>query len=621
MKHHLLAITLLCAPVCAQVVTAKNDGPVPFEGYVRTVVDVMPPHRIGVVTANNGSTYPYFLGRAVGVDTRCIDVRMHLEAGETVTLNLTKSSAFAMDRESLPADPIAWFGGLCTLRGTVLQRNRLEFDGAGYLVHLRGRVGRMLHADVWIHWCPPQPWARGEVLLIASNPAVADMAEEIPEDLTLRFGDADVLVPGRRVNAPLVDAHEFFADGQGRAMPVLFTWKRHMATPLDWSSVGALSASSIGAVGIQKLWVQGNPSLPPGFDPVNWQRSRLAESVRRLHTWDRALTGGNPTAMDTGQQPDQTFVAGECMVKGGVGCERIYYHGALKCAARPCHHLEANGDQVAIEKHPQSVFWYARPMFLSAGQFPDHLGKDRGLLPGESHGWAGPDEQHWLYNALAMACRLTGSPCCQHLLRAQGCIYPFTWRLGDDTPYHLHYQPRAIGWEAAMLLHFARDLEDREMATRCTVHYLNRLSRITVPRLAEHADAVMDWAGPDIRLGVPVVERWVPWQQGLAAYFLDCAGERLGHDGARKEAMRAAKKVLVDGYVWTGERWTTYNAPSRTESASGGVGGYEYFGTLLAVAVVLRHDPTNERARSIWTQFMREASDPVHFAWVAPGVK
>jgi hypothetical protein len=102
-------------------------------------------------------------------------------------------------------------------------------------------------------------------------------------------------------------------------------------------------------------------------------------------------------------------------------------------------------------------------------------------------------------------------------------------------------------------------------------------------------------------------------------YGLDLAGEVFGHDGARQLARAFAKRVLADTWWKSTDRWTSRDVIAQ-DDASVPSGAYDFFGTPLAIATMLRHDPKSEPARTIWKQLLREATAPVHFAWLAPGV-
>src|SRR5262245_6159303 len=105
-----LTALLLAASLPSQIVHFVNLSPVAYEGWRRCTVDVMPPHDAGVVSVPGGGTYPYVVGRQTGLDTHALDVHVHLEPGQRLSLDLSTSVPCGMP--PLTAPPLAWSGGL-----------------------------------------------------------------------------------------------------------------------------------------------------------------------------------------------------------------------------------------------------------------------------------------------------------------------------------------------------------------------------------------------------------------------------------------------------------------------------------------------------------------------------
>jgi hypothetical protein len=142
-----LLVLLLSCLLPAQVVRLANIAPVPFSGWKRTVVDIAPPHPAGTVA---GVTY--VVGRSVGLETRVVDLRLALAAGEERSIDLAASTPIKWTLAPLPADPLAHFGGACTFAGEPLALVGLQPDGPAWLATMRGRVGRMFVVTVWVPW-------------------------------------------------------------------------------------------------------------------------------------------------------------------------------------------------------------------------------------------------------------------------------------------------------------------------------------------------------------------------------------------------------------------------------------------------------------------------------------
>jgi hypothetical protein len=609
----LLALALAFA-LPAQTIRLANLTGDTFGGWKRTTVDRLPAAPAGFL---DGCTY-VVAGRN-GLASWCVDVHAILTPGQTVVLELERATPVDFEIGALPADLFAHFGGLPEVGGVAMQLLAVAPDGAAWTAHFRARHGRMLCTDLWVRWYPGQPgFAHGEALTTCSNPTVPDLTETAGARLT--FGDALVVVLG---GAELVPPGTVFADGQARGAAITFIWLRHItAQALPSSSVAA--AHGIGARGIERLLLDGNPTLPPGFDPRSHVRSLWAESVRRLGTWEPGTLGIPPRSGMTGAQQDQVFTGGETFAIAGTGCEQLTYMAALKWANRPCHHLEADGSPLDPKNHPALRLWDGRAHW-HAGVSPDRLGKtgpqwltyeasqdrDAVTVPG---GWWGPDVEHHLINGLAAACRLTGSPLCQRLLEQQTTVYMLQQTHAAGSSTSQAYASRAIGYECLNAVHYWRELANRPLAEKVRDHWRMRWEKVLRPALAGR-DFWLDGFAPDRRSG---------WQQALGCYGLDLAGRVFGVGEAREVALRGAK-ALVEWDLAQGAdgRWRSFGTMRCTTPPTvdpGADNTFYLFGFPLAPATVLRHEPQHARARAIWTQMSGDATLAGHVSWLAPGV-
>lgn len=609
-------ILFLLAPAAfAQVVQLQNHGAFPYDGWIRANVDTEPTMAAGLVDGVS-----WVQGRQTGADTWAVDLHVELPAGKAVRLDLSRSTSWRPPAMHLPSDLLTFFGGPVTIGGVPLQLTGIRQDGAALSVHLRNRLQRTLVGDVWLDWYPGQGWCAGEAMVTSSNPTVPDMVETVG-DLQLKFGDAVCFLAGAGF-APLLRAGDTIADGQARAVPVLFVWPRHLTRGSDWSSVGALADSKIGALGIAHSWPVGEPHVPASFDVLKWAVGIYSESARRLHTWDPALLGPAPQSGQTGAQEDQGFVRAEPTLLPGA--EIPVYWSALKLAARPCHHREVDGSPLDGDRHvePRLILWDSRPHWHTQVS-PERWGKPRGLDRSESHGWSGADVEHWLFSTLALAKRYTGSHACDALLEAQARIYPLQHTVTPGWSTSQAYASRAAGWECLAVVHLARALDDRSRAKRVLLHWAQRMESITMPTFETLGD-FWDVRRDDPRLGSG--DWWMPWQQSVGAFFMDLAGQLhgdvLADDGVRlrKLALRGASVVVRDAWVQVGTRWQ----PKPIMPVGGGGvpdPSFTYFGMPLSVATVLRHEPQHAKARAIWSQLEAEARDVGQAKWLAPGVR
>lgn len=610
----------LCAGLFAQTVGLANYSGAPFDGWKRCTVDVMPPHAAGQVGATR-----YVLGRQVGLDAKVIDLKVHLDPGEVRTVDLSAATPWAFTRGPLPADPLAFFGAP-TIAGVPLRVVELQADGAGYLAHLQARVGPMLHCDLWCWWQPDVPgWCQGEVVVTASNPLVPDVTATVPDDLRLRFGACDVLVPGLPFNAPLLPVGELLGDGQARSFPCTLVWRQHLQTPDQWTSAGAAAAMAISANGISRLYPDGNPLRGAGLAPLAWSRGNFAGAVSRLHGWEAGPLGVTERSQNTGAQEEQILPGAECMQGvSSLGAETVRYLVALGQSRRPCQHLEPSGAQLNPFGHPRCVFWSSRPHWHT-GVSPDQLGKSRSLTELDSHGWSGPDREHWLEGTVNIAARMTGSPALQWQLSAQArnflmgeTVTPGLSTSGADAA-------RSVGYAGLLVALLHLNLEDRALEAQVAERWRQRVLQVYIPQCSSRPGDVWD-PRPDDRIlqdldKTKYASGVMWWQQALGAYGLDLGCAAVGPPEGRALALRAAKSVLDHAFTQDASgRWTEWDntayltgggiLPASEMVEGKGAHRTGWFGIAwfpCAPATVLRQEPNNEKARAIWQQMLRDA--------------
>lgn len=606
-----VCILLIVSTARAQEVTVANHWHTASTGWHRTTVDVRPPHAAG--TLPDGTRY--VVGRQTGRDVWAVDLHLELEPREVRTLNLATGTASAPPAVAPPEDIFGHFGGWAAVNGVPLGIVSGQVDGAAVAVHLRGRIGRTFVVDAWLDWRPDEPWlVTGEALLTSSNPAVPDVLETVPAGgYALTFGD------GLAWGNVLAPAGDTFADGQARAVPVAFAWPRHAPSYNAWFlTVPQAVYRCVCLVGVRELWAgQGNPRVLPGLNPGAWSGVRYPVALSRIGTWEAAVTGPNMNSADSGAQGDQVFVAGECMLQ--PGSEQVAYLSALKLAARPNHLRRPDGSPMDPAEVATVQFWHGRPHAQSTHNL---LGKSRGIEAVDAHGWWGPDTEHWLANGLTVAARVTGSRALQAELSQQARLYLMSQALPG--PGHENWvtagtdAARAIGWVNILAVHLWENLEDRALAARVRQRAIDRMQQVYIPQLGSRGD-YWDVRRDDPRLGTG--DWWIPWQQSVGAYGLDLAGERFGVPEARNVALRGARAVLRDAWRQDAGRWLTQpQRPVDTTRDTLRDESFNYFGMSLAVATVLKHEPANATARSIWQQLLTSATKDGDVSWLAPEV-
>jgi hypothetical protein len=454
---------------------------------------------------------------------------------------------------------------------------------------------------------------------------------------------------------------------------VVFLWIQHLHSLAELSSWQAASMLAVDAVGIERLLADGNPTYPANFAVRPWAQTFLqapgpnqaSPLVARLHSLVPALIGPASASGTAGEQYDSVFTGGE-----GLTCPpaaQVVQLSAWKLAARPVHHLEADGSQLDASRHlnPRLVLWDGRAHWHT-GVSPDRLGKLAGLSVEQASGWWGPDVEHAMFAGLAAGARYTGSPACQHMLGNLARIYPLQWTtnpqlVGNSQPF----AARAVGWEGILAVHLWRELADRALAERVRAHYVQRAAMVLVPKLGT---APPEWTGSD---GVYPSNVWdarkndprlgtgwwyMPWQQSLGAYGADLAGAQFNLPALRAIALAAARRVLAEAVVSGGanfagnadelERYREYTIeelgalPAGTDAVpefttraympltGGGVSdsSFNHYGMPLAACVVLRHEASvtaaeAAKARAFLQQVRASATETKHTRWLAPGVQ
>lgn len=564
-----------------------------FLGWVRCNTDHPPPHAAGRI-----GTDRFVLGPRTGYDTWAIDVLTHLRAGEVKELDFSAAPGESFRLDPLPANPLDHFG-IPKIDGVPMTLVSLSPSGAHWEIVLRLRVG-MLCYDACLLWAPGSPWMRGELEVTCSNPSMPDMTANVPSSL-FTCG-LSIVYGGLQYRGPI-------ADGQRFTAPLMLVWPARLSFPVEYQTAAAVGDGAIGSNGIRKLWPRGNPGFKA--DALEWSRRHLQGAKSRLSGWEAGPLGVTATSGATGSQEDQVFVGGECMVPAGIGAELVRYHVALGQGRRPCHHLEATGEPLRLEAHPELRIWDGRAHW-HRGVSPDQLGKPRSLIVEEANGWWGPDVEHWLFNTVAIASRITGSWSLQRELATQARVYLLQWTAAPGMSTSSPYAARAIGWEGIGVVHLWRGLADRELAAQVRARWLERLRAVLLPSFGS---SVWDVRIDDGRLGPGAW--WMPWQQSVGAYGLDLAGEVFAASEARAAALQAALRVVDDAWAYREGQWVS--APSRPVHGEASFdGSFNLYGMPLAPAVVLQHQPEHPVAQAIMAQLLRD-SGGAH-PWLPPEV-
>ena len=589
----------------------RNHSTSPFRGWIRTTTDT---ELSGPVSVGAVEIVP---ARRIGLDVHAVDVWCHLSPNEALELDLEHAQPSNWWPPQAPADPVAHFGGEPMLNGAPMLLVGYAQDGAAWRAHYAVRFGRMFLCDLWLRWYPDQPAiVEAECMVTCSNADVPDMGEVLP-DFRLTWGDSWQI-------GALPKASMRFADGQARAFPLSFVWKRHLRTALDWSTAGCIVNHQIGAVGVSRLLPGGNPTLPADFNLPAWAAQHWQRSQDILTTWEHPQLGPTANTAQAGNQECQCFTGGEPFVDGGAGAEFVRWCAALAYSGHPCHHYEKDGTVVDRDRRPGVRMFHSRPHETGS----DMLGKPRylsnaGERDGETGGWNGPDAQHLWLNTLAVAARLKDTPAVQRMLecQARNFLIQFTTTPGWSTS--AIWSAREIGLVSMAALDLWRSLEDRGLAARVKAHFNEWLERIVLPHIAKTGPI---WRVEKDAPSVGPGEWWQLWQHALAAYGLDLACEHLCEgelqQRGRAAALACAALVLERGWTRQGGRLIEYeqqrvDGTAKTRGADTGT-SFAIAWMALAPATVLRHESGNALAREVWQQIVADANGDGR--WLEPGV-
>lgn len=583
------------------LIRLENLSPSRFRGWLRTTTDQHPPFTSGHV-----GTIPILVGQKIG-DVWPVEFRTVIDAGQETAIDL---NAMVAGMVEVPFAPKSWddeMGGPPLLNGAVaLELQSIERDAASFCFHWQLRDGSFV-IDLWLRKVPGEAWAAGEAMLTYSNPRSTQMTANCGH-IRLSIGDGITLVPYRGANEAIFRPTRF-ADGQSMVTPIGVIWPR-LITDGDWSSPGAIAHGGVMASGLTMRpkypsgLVGGAPVFAAGFSAKSWAKQNWLATLGILLTWDHPTIGPAANTGQAGGQEDQLFVGFEGLVSPAAG--EVRYFAALKTAQHPMHHREWDGRVVDGHRHPELRMFYSRPH--SSGS--DRLGKTRDLVDaaephGETYGWNGPDLQHHSSATLTAGARHKGSPAMQKLLEHHARNYLVGPSAAPEEVTSTIWSSRELGWEGLLVCNLVRALKDRDLAARVLAHYRERVERILINKLADRDIWVEVVDAPSVGPGA----WWQLWQQAIGAYGVDVACELIGMPEGRAMALRAAKKVMDAGWVFENGRWVVYehqrvdgSAKTRSTDTNFGLAWMP-----LAIAVVLRHEPQNERANMLWDQTLADS--------------
>lgn len=601
-----------------------------FVGWVLRATDYVPAAESG---ADAGGDAKYVLGRQKG-STRSLSLYITTTPGSRDTLDLDALTSTG----PTPAEPTPTQKaeiGTPAIAGTSMTLVSEEMDGMFWCVHWRARLGPMLIVHLWSWWCPAQGWAEADLVVVASNPSVADMYGDVPADFVLTWAGttytATVVVPGITPGQPILAAGERIWDGQARSFPVTFKWSGLLSAGVTQDSADAAAALGPSALTLNETWAGlGNPRQYTGWDVAAWVDLHMSNELGRLHDWSSSPLGIIQNGRNTGGEGDQMFHgAAFALGEDGIGADQLYRLVAMVASRRPCNHHEADGSLLDLDGHPLLQMYDGRAHFF----YSDHLGKPRELAIGsEAHGWWGPWSEHYLINGLALAHRAWGSPGLHWQLEVHARITTFQHHADPAWSSAGFFASRAAGYEGYLGYHLHHGLWDDDVRDRLDQLRTDRVLLLMSQVVENGVTAggvnlyngigvwqIMDAASLSTFTHVPL--NWMPYQQSVGAAGVYLISDLLSIPGGKAFAARAAQAVLdrafdirpSNGHL-RGWDFVGFEGDTVVPLVEGGGAHLDepagvYIWHIVGAVALLEEEPNNATARLVVSQYLEDHFD------------
>lgn len=556
----------------------------------RTVVEQRPSWK--AATLADGTRV--VIGNPVGIAGHHVDVwhADDIEPGQRVALDLSTVPASATTDRYEPVlpraattDPVGYFG-LPTLCGVPLGFDSLVPNGAGFDVRLFARLGAFaLSMRLTVY--PGQDEYPADVRVLHSGALNPQASAELPVALVDANG-ATVLPAGMRF------AH-------GMSITLRGVYKRGRGWEWRDAGVWALGRDRIGWLGT------AYPGSFRGLGAI----ADIAASLRQTrNTWQQAYGSIPANAGQSGAIGEQGFHAGfePVLLQDPAALVAIADHGAQH-AKRPCHYSRADGTPMDLER-AGFAFWNGQPWTaVGAGRtWPlPHITHES--TPGN---WYGPDLEHLLLNHLAADVEYRGSAMAQEELTFQAHQWLASQTTNPAWSSSHHYISRALGWNSLAACHFYRLLNDRELAERIRVRCLERM------RMHRERWGVQLWDVREMPPNHPELDsRDSPFfcfmqQMAVGVFGAYVAAEMFGDASLQAWAGEAAELCVAQAWDANGTVWERIGLRSHAEPhppasyvqrrTAWTTGDYTQNWTPLALWVACKHNPANERARTLYAR-------------------
>ncbi len=617
----------------------ENLSAYPFTGWLSTSAVLTPEQ----VSAGGGTCdgQPFVVGKPMGLRGHKVDIFAVLPAGTVKDVPLVFG---APPRASSPA-----FGklGQPKVMGIPMDFQDLQTTEGAWRAHLRARVAPMLVVDLRTY-LSAGAFAPFTCRVTCSNVGIPDLTATIQPDFGLTCGDAVVQFLGglERTQPPslkggfstILPAGMQMGDGQSLTLVGTMFWPSLGATDAAAASAAAMSSGMVGAW--DPAWqknlgpLRSVADLPTRFSGRQWAVSNYPGALARLMSWNEGPLGITANSGQTGAEEEQPGLAKGAAVFAGGGWTAIqtlrfvaYGFGRV-----PCHQREADGRPISDLEHPDCMYWDGR----AHKAMPDHLGKN----PDEfgnwlTAGWWGPNDEHHFIGTVGSAYMLTGDEELQAILHERAIV----WLMSDTVDSRMSTSgpraARARGWASIVASWFWLCLEDRALAQRVRDRYVARLAMYTADFAAHGAIADarpndVDGSGALIGLAAAVWSGPGPspfpsfsmkYQNAIWAGGMQVAGETMDIPEARDTAYQVALGILESAFKQEGAGWVGWEVlgvrpdgstlpPAEFVEGQGAHHSGLFDGGAwwaLGLWTVLRHDPNNAKAQTIWRDWVARA--------------
>lgn len=276
---------------------------------------------------------------------------------------------------------------------------------------------------------------------------------------------------------------------------------------------------------------------------------RGARWLKKLHEprdrWAPAELGMLPSTGSTGSQEDFGWTHAEWISpvepRFAAGVLDWHLYESYLEARRPNGWREPDGSRLVPENHPDLAFWNGVPHWHN-GVSPDQLGQAPNQGP-QTHGFFGPDREHWSNRLLTSIAQISGDPILQEIVRDQIAVYLAAQTIDPKFTTSHAGAARGIGRVLESACWLYRACSDPVMRTRLSKRLSDRITKIILPEtMRSYEVKAISVHPPDGRNLQGRVPFWMPWQDMMASHGMAVCAYML-HDN---DLMKRAEELAIN---------------------------------------------------------------------------